>query len=120
MKKILLILSSVLLAGYMQSTPAPTPTASATSAPTATPKVDATTSPTYTTEDKKFGDVELGVEDAKKIVMDKEPNVSITKIELDDDHGRMVYDIDATLEKREYDIKIDANTGEIIKWHYDD
>ncbi len=39
----------------------------------------------------------------------------ITKLELDDENGRMVYEAEAYDQGNEYDIEIDAVTGEVIK-----
>ena len=40
-------------------------------------------------------------------------------MELDRDHGRMVYEGEIYYKGLEYDFDIDAVTGEVLKWHVD-
>lgn len=44
-----------------------------------------------------------------------ESSIRKYEIELDNDDGRMVYEIEFTHENKEYDYEIDANSGKIIK-----
>ena len=56
---------------------------------------------------------------AKAIVMKEVPNGQITKMELDYDHGRQVYEIEVMDGNVERDFDIDAETGTIVKMDMD-
>ena len=56
---------------------------------------------------------------AKAIVMKEVPNGQITKMELDYDHGRQVYEIEVIDGNVERDFDIDAETGTIVKMDMD-
>ncbi|MEG0077611.1 PepSY domain-containing protein [Anaerorhabdus sp.] len=128
MKKIVILTSLILfLAGCSTNTEPKTPTPTPTLTPTPIVTPDATSAATqYDGETGATVDVNgseysvsLAFDDIEKIILDKEPNAKITKYELDDDHGRIVYDIEINSGKSEYDITIDANTGEIVVWELD-
>ncbi len=53
----------------------------------------------------------ISVAQAKSIALKKIPGATITKIELDYENGRAIYDIDLILNQYEYDLKLDAKTG---------
>lgn len=55
-------------------------------------------------------------EQAKKIALEKVPGGKTTKLELDRENGRMVYEIEVVKNGVEYDFEIDATTGKIIKY----
>lgn len=48
---------------------------------------------------------------AQAIALKKVPGATITKIELDSEAGRGIYDIELVLNQYEYDLKLDAKTG---------
>lgn len=50
-------------------------------------------------------------EEAKSIALKKVPGGTITKIELDHQAGRPIYEIELILNQYEYDLKLDATTG---------
>ncbi|MBF4806139.1 MAG: PepSY domain-containing protein [Pseudoleptotrichia goodfellowii] len=59
---------------------------------------------------------------AKAIALKEVPGANsshVTKIELDREHGRMVYEGEIYYKGLEYDFDIDAVTGEVLKWHVD-
>lgn len=129
MKKLSIILMIFLLAGCA-SKPVVTPTPEATINPTAetkpavqvTPTTDITTSASpemnIYTQDGKM-DFPVTQEEAIKIATDYENGIKITEIDLDEEHGLIVYEMTGYIGNLEYDIKIDANTGEIVEWRQD-
>ncbi|RCW77193.1 PepSY domain-containing protein [Saliterribacillus persicus] len=61
----------------------------------------------------------ISKEKAKEIAL-KEADGTITDIELDEDDGRMLYEIEMDTDTNEVDIEIDAYTGEILSISMDD
>lgn len=57
---------------------------------------------------------ELTYDDVKQIAEAQYPG-TITEIELDKEHGNLVYEVEIKGDDREYEVKLDANTGEIVK-----
>ena len=45
---------------------------------------------------------------------------AVTDIELERRRGRLVYEIEVKINRREYDVRIDAATGEILRFRLDD
>lgn len=62
----------------------------------------------------------ISVSQAKSAVTSSHPGAKITEIELDFEGGKYVYEGEAYLNGREYDFKVDAKTGSLIKWKLDD
>lgn len=62
----------------------------------------------------------ISVSQAKSAVTSRYPDAKITEIELDFEGGKYVYEGEAYLNRREYDFKVDATTGNLIKWKLDD
>ena len=60
----------------------------------------------------------IGKSKAKKIALAKAKGSKprITEIELDKEHGVMVYEGEMVDSKYEYDFEINATTGKIIEW----
>ena len=59
----------------------------------------------------------ISAEEAKQIAQSKAPaGAVITDFDLDKDDGRWVYEIELRKGNLEYEAKIDANTGAVIKW----
>ena len=61
----------------------------------------------------------LTPEEAKKVVLDsmklEEEQVIFTKVHLDRDDGRLIYEIEFIFEKVEYEFDVDARTDRIIE-----
>lgn len=47
------------------------------------------------------------------------PGAEITKIELDEDDGRSIWEGDATLDGKRYEFELDAVSGTLIEWERD-
>ncbi len=62
----------------------------------------------------------IGESKAKNIALDRVPGARVIKIEFDTDDGREVYEVELADSSFEYDIKIDAATGQIIEFDQDD
>lgn len=58
----------------------------------------------------------IGVEKAKSIALSKAPDATVVKVEFDKDDGVAVYEIDMVEGMYEYEVKINAKTGKIIKF----
>ncbi|MFS0690207.1 PepSY domain-containing protein [Sporosarcina sp. 179-K 8C2 HS] len=58
----------------------------------------------------------ITLKEAKQVATEKVKGGNVTEIELDEDDGRYHFDIDLKDEKFEYDLEVDAYTGEIIKF----
>ncbi len=62
----------------------------------------------------------IGEEKAKEMVLSKAgfgaDGVNFEKIELDNDDGIWVYEVDFTKDNTEYDAKVKADDGAILKW----
>lgn len=57
---------------------------------------------------------------AKSIALEKVPGARVVKIEFDTDDGKEVYEVELVDASFEYEIKIDATTGQIIEFDQDD
>ncbi len=66
----------------------------------------------------------IGLEAAKKIALEKAAlpisQVVFQKTELDEDDGVVIYEIEFECQGQEYEVEIDATTGEIIDFEIDD
>ncbi|NLI65653.1 MAG: hypothetical protein GX380_02790, partial [Tissierellia bacterium] len=66
----------------------------------------------------------IGAEKAKSIAFNhagvSAANVRDLDVELDEDDGRKIYEIDFEVGDREYEYDIDAYTGKILDWEWDD
>lgn len=58
--------------------------------------------------------------EAKNAVTSRYPGARISEIELDFEGGKYVYEGEAYLNGREYDFRVDAVSGSLIKWKLDD
>ena len=58
----------------------------------------------------------LSQEQIKTIVKKEVPNGQLTKFELDRENGRKVYEVEVMDGNVEKEFKIDAETGEVIKF----
>lgn len=61
------------------------------------------------------GNKYIGVEKAKKIALKKVPNATVIKVEFDKDDGVPVYEVELLRGRYEYEIKIHAKKGNILK-----
>lgn len=64
-------------------------------------------------------DAYISIDEANKIALESVGGGTIIKNELDDDDGRMIYEIEIMKDNMEYDVKIDAISGEVISSHQD-
>lgn len=66
------------------------------------------------------GQAKITLDEAKAIALEKagvtEEKVVFTKGKLDDDDGRLYYEIDFKVDKVKYDAEIDAVTGDVVEW----
>ena len=60
----------------------------------------------------------ISSDQAKKIALNK-VNGKIVEFELDEDDGRLIYEIEIKKDGREYNLEIDAYTGKIIEFEID-
>ena len=62
----------------------------------------------------------IGKERAKEIAAEhhgtEKDNISFIKLELDNDDGRWIYEVEYTDGFREFEVDIDAYNGDIISW----
>lgn len=65
-------------------------------------------------------EAKISYERAKEIAIAKVGGGTVKEIELDYEKGRLVYEAEVKYNWREYEIKIDAVTGEIVKFKTDD
>ncbi|QGH36541.1 hypothetical protein GI584_21900 [Gracilibacillus salitolerans] len=61
----------------------------------------------------------ISTDEARSIALDKYSG-TIKELELDEDDGRHIYEIEIRTDKGEVELEIDARTGEIHKLDYDD
>lgn len=80
---------------------------------TSTPKPTATPKPTTAPS------TSVSMDEARTLVLKKVPGATITKIELDYDDGRKIYEGEAYKDGYEYEFEINASTGKFIKWEQD-
>lgn len=80
---------------------------------TSTPKPTATPKPTTAPS------TAISMDEARTLVLKKVPGATITKIELDYDDGRKIYEGEAYKDGYEYEFEINASTGKFIKWEQD-
>lgn len=62
----------------------------------------------------------ITAESAKQIALSKVGGGTVTECKLDYEHGRQLYEIDIRYNGWEYEIDIDATTGDIVKYEIDD
>lgn len=82
-----------------------------------------TSQPTATSTPSQSGSTasgQISYEKAKEIALAKVGGGTIKDIELDYEKGRLVYEVEVKYNSREYEVKIDAATGEIVKYRIDD
>ena len=64
-------------------------------------------------------DAKITFEQAKTIALERAGG-AVKDIELERDRGRLVYEIEGIINRQEYDVRIDAATGEILRFRLDD
>ncbi|MDO5089409.1 MAG: PepSY domain-containing protein [Leptotrichiaceae bacterium] len=69
-------------------------------------------------------DIKISVEKAKKVALSHsktaEKDAKISKIKLDRENRKLVYEIEFYTDKKKYEYDIDANTGEILSYSHKD
>lgn len=88
----------------------PNATAQRTAEPSATPGSE--TSAIASTQESGL----IGTARAMEIAQQEIGGGQITKIKLERDDGRQIYEVEALYNGYEYELEIDAKTGEILKW----
>ena len=63
---------------------------------------------------------QISYEKAKEIAIAKVGGGTVKEIDLDRENGRLVYEVEVKYNEQEYEIDIDAATGEIVKYKIDD
>lgn len=75
-------------------------------------------------EENTAQDTKITLEEAKEIVLKKallkENDVVFTKAKLENDDGRLVYDIDFKTDTAKYDAEVDAENGEVTEWEVEE
>lgn len=105
--------------------PSPSRAPEATASPTpivAEPSPSIPPSPTVAPVVTSIPDKLIGSEAAKNIALSRVPGAdasNVVKIDLDHDHGRQVYEIEIMYNMAEYEIKVDAISGEVIEFEID-
>lgn len=62
----------------------------------------------------------IGVPEATRIILTEFPNARILEIELDHEHGRLVYEVELiTAEGQKKEVHVNATTGRIEKIEHD-
>lgn len=61
----------------------------------------------------------ISAEKAKSIAQKKAPGATVVKVEYDNDDGMQVYDVSMVEGMYEYDVTIDAKTGQVIEFDKD-
>lgn len=56
---------------------------------------------------------------ARQIAQHRVPGSKVTETEFDHEHGRAVWEVDLTRQHRDYEVHIDAATGNIRSVHHD-
>ncbi|MBZ4688735.1 MAG: hypothetical protein JG764_2368 [Clostridiales bacterium] len=64
--------------------------------------------------------VKISQEGAKNIALSSQKDAKVLEVELEDEDGTIVYGVEVQTAQKKYDIKIDANTGKILKSEADD
>lgn len=74
--------------------------------------------------DKATVNAEITLDEAKAIALKKaglkEAAVTFTKAKLDNDDGRLVYEIDFITDTAKYDAEVDAVSGNVIEWEVEE
>ncbi|GHS86262.1 hypothetical protein AGMMS49957_04100 [Synergistales bacterium] len=67
-----------------------------------------------------FAASEITAEKAKEIALSKVGGGTIVEFKLDYEHDKQVYEMEVRHNGREYEIDVDAATGDIVKYEIDD
>lgn len=62
----------------------------------------------------------ISTESVKAIALKKVPNGKIVKLELDEDDNKLIYEVELVKGNLEYNLEIDATSGEIIEFEIED
>lgn len=102
--------------GQTPIAPAPAVETEKPEAPTPAPTTEATKQ-----EDAaaSYEDIKLTFVDAYNIYMEKYPDTKVKQVDLDQDYGNYVYEVEGYDGTKEYELKINPVTGDIIKEEID-
>ena len=67
---------------------------------------------------RQYPDPQISHVRAMEIAIERVGGGMVTELKLDRERGVLVYDVEIRHEMREHDVRIDANTGEIIRYGY--
>lgn len=65
-------------------------------------------------DDTRYSEAKVSLEEAEKIALKEVANGTITDVELDMENGLLVYEMEVEKNWLEYDLVIDANTGDVL------
>lgn len=83
------------------------------------PKSEKKEKPKEKSQEKKSNNALIDINEASKIAL-REFAGTITEVELDEDDGRLIYEIEIEAGDQEAEIEIDAHTGEVLVIEIDD
>ena len=69
---------------------------------------------------RQYPDPQISPVRAMEIAIERTGGGMVTELKLDRERGVLVYEIEVKYDMREYDVRIDANTGEIIRFRRND
>lgn len=67
-----------------------------------------------------LSEAKLTASEAQAIALEQVPDATVKKIELDEDYGQLIYEVELRKEYIDYDVEIDASTGTVLKCKVDD
>ena len=71
-------------------------------------------------EQLPLGEAKITPEQAKAEALSQFPGAIIVKVELEDENVLLVYGVVLTVNSKTYDVKIDANSGQIVRTEADE
>lgn len=71
--------------------------------------------------DEPSGQERITPEEAKAVIRAKAPGVEFHEVKLDqDDHGAWIYEMECYVGREKYDAEVDAVSGALLQWEWDD
>jgi uncharacterized membrane protein YkoI len=71
-------------------------------------------------EQLPLGDAKITPEQAKSAALSQYPEANIIKVELENENGSLVYGVALTVNGKVYDVKVDANNGNVVRTEADE
>jgi uncharacterized membrane protein YkoI len=71
-------------------------------------------------EQLPLGEVKITPEQARAAALSQFPEATIIKVELENENGSLVYSVALTVNGKAYDVKVDANNGNIVRAEADE